>query len=480
MVIAVVGAGGKTTLIKRMAKEYLAENKSVLITTSTHMFWEEETLVTDDPKEIIDALEKKRFCFAGREAEDKEAVPESSKDLSYSKTNARKKITALSPKTYEEVCSHSDVVLIEADGSRGLPLKFPNETEPVIYGNVDEIIVVFGIHSLGRKVKDVVHRWELVKDFLSPDATVTLECIQLLIQKGYIEPLRKQYPDKKITLYGSHENPLYGRVVTSLMGQEDMLGVIKEEWFCPQPKLVILGGGHVSVKLAKMAGELDFTVKVMDDREEFVNKERFPYAEEIICDSFANLERYLEPDAYYVVVTRGHKDDFECVKKILSAKYAYLGMIGSRLKVEKTLENLEKEGFSREQLDTVFAPIGLDIQAVTPGEIAISILAQIIREKNKRHVASASKKLLECEKEGVLCVIIEKTGSSPRGVGSMMLVTGEEVIDSIGGGAVEFAAIEDARNCKEVMVKEYHLNNKDSERLGMICGGSNKVLFVPI
>ena len=63
---------------------------------------------------------------------------------------------------------------------------------------------------------------------------------------------------------------------------------------------------------------------------------------------------------------------------------------------------------------------------------------------------------------------------------NLMALTKEQVIDSIGGGAVEFAAIEDALNCKEVMIKEYHLNNKDSERLGMICGGSNKVLFIPI
>lgn len=311
------------------------------------------------------------------------------------------------------------------------------------------------------------------------DSIVTLEHVQLLVQKGYIEPLKKQYPDKKFRLYGTHENPLYARVATACI-KENMISTIKEEWFRPQPKLIILGGGHVSVALSKMALELDFQIKVMDDREEFANRERFPLVQEVICDSFSKVEAYLEPDAYYVVVTRGHKDDLICVEKILSTKYAYLGMIGSKLKVSKTLENLKNMGFLQEQLDSIFAPIGLPIHANTPAEIAISILAQIIQEKNKKQVSSVSKELLETKESGVLCIIIEKTGSSPRGVGSMMLVTKDCVIDSIGGGAVEFAAIEDARNCKEIMIKEYHLNNKDSERLGMICGGSNKVLFVPI
>jgi len=117
---------------------------------------------------------------------------------------------------------------------------------------------------------------------------------------------------------------------------------------------------------------------------------------------------------------------------------------------------------------------------VTPAEIAISILAQIVMEKNKKHVASASRELLGVREHGTLCVIIEKHGSSPRGVGSMMFVGENRVIDSIGGGAVEFAAISDARETSAAMLREYHLNNKDSERLGMICGGSNRVLFIPI
>lgn len=472
MVIAIVGAGGKTGLIKKLAKEYKQQGKRVFITTSTHMWIEEDTLLTDDAEEIIENLKKKNYAFAGVEE--------------------GKKIKALSLQTYEKVCKHAEIVLVEADGSKHLPLKFPGEKEPVIPGNVDQIIVVFGLHGLGKPVKEVVHRWEAAKEFFDKflmeeealsweeDTLVTWKHIEMLLQKGYLEKLKKTYPDKSIVLYPSHPVGLYQRVAKRLCTEKEMLSLVKEAWFRPQPKLIICGGGHVSTELVKMASCLDFTIKVIDDREEFANKQRFPLAEEVICDSFQNLDSYLEPEAYYIVVTRGHKDDFVCVKKILKTNYSYLGMIGSRLKVAKQMENLEKEGFSKEQLGTIFAPIGLNINAITPAEIAISILAQIIQEKNKHHVASASKQLLECEKEGVLCIIVEKRGSSPRGVGSMMMVTKDEVIDSIGGGAVEFAAIEDARNCKEIMVKEYQLNNRDSEKLGMICGGTNKVLFVPI
>lgn len=474
MVKAIVGAGGKTTLIKEMAEKYLTEGKRVFVTTSTHMLIEEDTLLTDDAGTIIEELQKKNYVHAG--------VPDG------------KKIKCLSLATYEKVCQYADVVLIEADGSKHMPLKFPNAGEPVIYSNVEEIVVVCGLHALGKRAAEAVHRLELAKQFFNDrentfeqkglcfdeDNLITAKHIQRLLRKGYIEPLREKYPDKKITICPRHNQFLYQRTVSALLKADIDVSFIKEEWFHPQPKLIICGGGHVSYELVKIAFNLDFYIKVIDDREEFADRERFQGADEVVCDSFEHLEKYLEPNAYYVVLTRGHSHDFECVKKILATNYRYLGMIGSRLKVEKTFENLEKEGISKEQLESIFAPIGLDIHAVTPAEIAISILAQIIQEKNQKQISSVSQELLDTRESGVLCIITEKTGSSPRGVGSMMLVTENKTIDSIGGGVVEYAATKDAQECKEVMIKEYQLNNQHSESLGMICGGSNKVLFIPI
>ena len=153
-------------------------------------------------------------------------------------------------------------------------------------------------------------------------------------------------------------------------------------------------------------------------------------------------------------------------------------MIGSRKKVASTVENLRNAGFSQEQISSIFAPIGLPIGAVTPAEIALSILAQIIQEKNKTHAASADKALLEAKEPGVLCIITEKHGSAPRGVGSMMLVGQNEILGSIGGGEPEYLAICHARENPVFDLQEYALNNTSPNGLDMICGGRIKVLFI--
>ncbi len=462
MIRAFVGAGGKTTWIRQYAEQYLTQGKKVFVTTSTHMYVENDTLLTDDADEIIRHLESRHFVMAG--------IREGGK------------IRALSPSTYEKVCRYADEVLIEADGSRHLPLKYPNAEEPVIYDNVDEIIIVCGMHALHKKAAEAIHRFELAKKCLKIGDNIKIEPIhiQTLIRKGYVESLKEKYPEKNITIKPNGCHSLYQRAVAGLLEAEMDVSLIKEEWFCVQPELVICGAGHISSDLVKMASCLDFHIRVIDDREEFASRERFPLADEVICDSFDHLEKYLEPDAYYVVVTRGHKDDFTCAKTILTQSYQYLGMIGSKMKVKKTFEKLRQEGVSENQIQTIHAPIGLDIKAVTPAEIAVSILAQIILEKNSTHTASVSKELLNVQEHGILCIIIEKTGSAPRGVGSMMFVNDKTVIDTIGGGAVEFAAIGEARKISKAMIREYQLNTEKSRELGMICGGSNKVLFIPI
>ena len=155
-------------------------------------------------------------------------------------------------------------------------------------------------------------------------------------------------------------------------------------------------------------------------------------------------------------------------------------MIGSRKKVASTFENLSHAGFSQEQIRSIFAPIGLPIGAVTPAEIALSILSQIIQEKNKAHASSADKALLEVTEPGILCVITEKHGSAPRGVGSMMFVGKEKVLGSIGGGEPEYLAIRHAKECQNVETRRYVLNNMGANGLDMICGGTIQVMFIPV
>lgn len=462
MIIAVVGAGGKTTYIHKMAKEYVGQGKKVFVTTSTHMFQEPDTLVTDDAEKIIAELEKKHYVMAG--------------------TRCINKIKALSKETYEKVCKHADIVLVEADGSKHMPIKYPNEHEPVIYDNVDEIVVICGLHALEKPFEKVAHRLNLVKKCLQVnDHTIVQPFhIQKLVTEGYIKPMKEKYPDKHIEIKTTHDDSLYQKVVAKLIEAEIDVSVVKKEWFCTQPELMICGAGHVSYELVKMASCLDFKIKVMDDRKEFVNSERFPGADVLICDEFENIGKYLVKDGYYVVVTRGHKDDQNCVNAVLNHSYEYLGMIGSKRKIKTTFDNLKKEGISEEKLHTIYAPIGLDIGARTPAEIAVSILAEIIQIKNQKHSSFISRELMNIKDCGTLCIIIEKYGSTPRGEGSMMFVTKDSIVDTIGGGEIEYAAIKDARLCNGVRVKEYTLNNQSAENLGMICGGKNKVLFIPL
>ena len=462
MTICVVGSGGKTTLIKKLAKRYIKENKTVFVTTTTHMFIEEDTLLTDDADTIIHQLQEKGYAMAGIEEGEK--------------------IKALSRQTYEGVCAFADVVLVEEDGSKQLPLKYPNATEPVIPENTDEIIVVCGLNAIGKQAKDVCHRLELVKTCLGiqDDTVITASHIQQLVIAGYLTPLSAAYPNVKITCLPRHDGSLYQRTIASLLQNGQDVSMVCQEWFCPQPKMFICGGGHVAKEVAALAAHLDFSVTVIDDRADLANRERFPTAQKVICDSYDNLKHHLEPDACYVVVTPDHKADLQCVSTILPTQYRYLGMIGSKKKVAATFQNLRNAGFTEEQIGTIFAPIGLPIGAVTPAEIALSILGEIIQEKNKYHTASVDKSLLEQTDPGVLCVITEKQGSAPRGIGSMMFVGKEKVLGTIGGGEPEYRAIRHARENPGFSLQEYSLNRTAANGLDMICGGTIKVAYIPL
>ena len=201
MVKAFVGSGGKTTLIKRQAQQYRAEGKRVFVTTSTHMFIEAGTLLTDDAEAILRELDRAGYAMAGR--------PEGVK------------IKALSRETYLRVCDHADVVLVEADGSRGLPMKFPGSGEPVIFDNVEQVVVC-GLQALGKPVRDVAHRLELVTRCLGvPEETiVTPEHIRKLLLEGYVRPLRQRYPGIPITVFptsdGSPEQEAVRAMLTAV------------------------------------------------------------------------------------------------------------------------------------------------------------------------------------------------------------------------------------------------------------------------
>src|SRR5262245_46174130 len=159
----------------------------------------------------------------------------------------------------------------------------------------------------------------------------------------------------------------------------------------PSPELYVVGAGHVGFHLARLAHEVGFQVHVVDDREKFANTERFPYAVEIAVEDIpAWIERTKIPaHAYVVIVTRGHTNDLDALRALAPRDLRYLGLIGSRAKVARIYDALVEEQMPADLLTRVHAPIGLDIGAVTPQEIAVSILAELIAVKHgKAHAAS--------------------------------------------------------------------------------------------
>lgn len=149
----------------------------------------------------------------------------------------------------------------------------------------------------------------------------------------------------------------------------------------PKARLLILGGGHIALPLVRIGKLLNYEVTVVDDRLSFANPGRFPEADEVLYEEFGKAIREYPFDinTYVIIVTRGHRHDQTCLEEVLKKpQVAYLGMIGSRRKVATLLGNLREVGYSEDDLNKVYTPIGLDIGAQTPEEIAVSIMAEMI------------------------------------------------------------------------------------------------------
>ncbi|MDR0520082.1 MAG: XdhC family protein [Clostridiales Family XIII bacterium] len=278
--------------------------------------------------------------------------------------------------------------------------------------------------------------------------------------------------------------------------------VLTVESYLPKPRMIILGGGHIALALTKMAKLADFYVTVFDDRPAFANDARFPEADEVICDDFSRvMERIgVRASDYVVIVTRGHKHDTECLEGVLKGvKPAYTGMIGSRRRVAIVLKQLEAAGYDKELLSDVHTPIGLKIGAVTPAEISVAILAEVIGVKRKGFdKAGARAKAahgmdisLTCDIEiaewlakhgdeaDALLTILTTNGSVPRETGAKMAISYEgRTAGTIGGGCAESDVISDARTIiREGGWRAKTIDMTDSaEEDGMVCGGTMTVI----
>ncbi len=148
----------------------------------------------------------------------------------------------------------------------------------------------------------------------------------------------------------------------------------------PQPRAFIFGAGHISKSLSKVANLAGFETVIVDDREAFANRDRFPEAVNVCAGEYEEVfpQLNVRDTSYLIIVTRGHRDDMRVLRWALGTPARYISMIGSKRKTISVMKELEKEGIPRESFDRLFAPMGLEIGAVSPEEIAVSVVAEMI------------------------------------------------------------------------------------------------------
>lgn len=257
--------------------------------------------------------------------------------------------------------------------------------------------------------------------------------------------------------------------------------------------LVICGAGHVAQQVILLAGKVGFTVTVLEDRVSFAGEALRAGADQVICDSFENALKQIpgSEDTYFLVVTRGHRYDRVCLEAILKKPYAYVGMMASRGRSALLKKQMEEDGFDRKVLDEIHTPVGLDIHAETPEEIAVSIVSELIKEKNSvRKTSGYDAELLDYltgEKEPdtkkALATIVARRGSAPRGIGTKMLVLEDgRIIGTIGGGCMES---EVQHLCLRMLHEKsaqgqiftVDMTASQAEEEGLVCGGTIQVFM---
>jgi xanthine dehydrogenase accessory factor len=278
--------------------------------------------------------------------------------------------------------------------------------------------------------------------------------------------------------------------------------ILIEPYF-PRPHLIVLGGENIAKPLVEFGARAGFLATVVDDRPMLANRDRFPNAERVICCSFENcLSQFdLNEYSFVVIIVREHRHDLDCLKQALNCKTAYIGMIGSRRSVNSMKEQLLKAGCPAGQIERLNAPIGLDIGAITPEEIAISIMAQVI--SCRRHIRITTEDAADtvwgqanwpeldgpvleelCKDAGeskALVTIIETQGPAPGKAGAKMLVWPYGMtVGNVGGGYAEGELINAAWQVigtGRSALHEIDMTGRIAQEEGMVCGGIMRVLI---
>lgn len=310
-------------------------------------------------------------------------------------------------------------------------------------------------------------------------------------EKAFISDKKMVFESAKSGFLEQHIKTIIKQTETGIIAIED------NRIFCEslgaEKKLVICGAGHVSIPIIKIGLMADFSVSVIEDRYTFANHAIRAGANQVICEPFEQGLKKIKGDknTYFVIVTRGHRFDQICLEEIIKKEHAYIGMIGSKVRVKKVKDQLAEKGVDIKKLEKVHTPIGLKIKAETPAEIAISIMAEIVQEKNQKKQSSGySQELLKTittdEKQiqkKVLATIISRKGSAPREVGTKMLIYPDgRTVESLGGGCAEadikIRALSMLSSDKEkVELHQVDMTGWQAEEEGMVCGGIIEVFL---
>jgi xanthine dehydrogenase accessory factor len=213
----------------------------------------------------------------------------------------------------------------------------------------------------------------LVRDDGSIMGTVGGGCVEAEVWSAAQEVMREEKPRRMH--FNLNANPEYDNGLVC-GGSLDIF----VEPILATPTLYLFGGGHISLNISKIASIAGFETVISDDREDFASRKRFPEASETYAGEWEQIfpRLVINEFSYIVIATRGHKGDLTCMRWAISTAARYVGMIGSKRKLIEFYNALESEGMAAQQLDRVHSPVGLDIGALTPEEIAVSVVAEII------------------------------------------------------------------------------------------------------
>lgn len=252
-------------------------------------------------------------------------------------------------------------------------------------------------------------------------------------------------------------------------------------------KLVICGAGHVALCVIRIAVTLGYEVTVIEDREEYAVKARAAGAHHVLCRPFGEALDGIadDPLTAYVIMTREHIHDVECLRRILKKEFAYAGKMGSRSRTEQVRRQMLEEGFDARKVDLVHMPIGLPIGSRTPEEIAVSVAAELISVLNAADPGEGfppgMAEELAAGPDGMLAMIVEKEGEAPRRPGTKMLIRADgSFLGTVGGGYAEAEILKTARQMISEGNRESRLLRITMKKGTMHCGGEITVFLTAV